>query len=204
MKQADSLRARKLWEHELLELAFVEKVLSPATAFESSLLSASHSVNGDVRSRLQERDGEEVTIAPGEWVDLVFEATPMIASSPDLRFALRSTGYYIPGGGAALSSPKSRALLSFELTSANPSFAGARMRFLLARETNVRLDVYDVGGRRITRIVNRRLAAGLHSFAWDGSTDAGIPVAPGVYFLRLAGGGEASSVKLIKVRGEPR
>ncbi|MCA9751256.1 MAG: M28 family peptidase [Gemmatimonadetes bacterium] len=51
----------------------------------------------------------------------------------------------------------------------------------------VRLDVYDVAGRRVRALLDDRLAAGPHAMSWDGRNDDGHRVAAGVYFLRMRG-----------------
>jgi len=49
----------------------------------------------------------------------------------------------------------------------------------------VRLDVYDVAGRRIRSLVTGVQAAGAHRLSWDGLDDDGFRVRPGAYFARL-------------------
>jgi len=48
----------------------------------------------------------------------------------------------------------------------------------------VRLEVYDVAGRRISRIINSRFLSGTHTVHWDGRDSNGILVHGGVYFLK--------------------
>ena len=53
----------------------------------------------------------------------------------------------------------------------------------------VDLALFDVMGRRVRSLVDAPLGPGRHTFAWDGSTDAGERAAPGVYLARLRGAG---------------
>jgi hypothetical protein len=56
----------------------------------------------------------------------------------------------------------------------------------------VRLDVYDLRGARVRRLVDGRFAAGHHRAQWDGADDRGRALPAGVYFVRLsAPGGDA-------------
>lgn len=44
----------------------------------------------------------------------------------------------------------------------------------------VRIDIYDILGRKVHRLIDRRLESGAHKFKWDASGQAS-----GVYFYRL-------------------
>ena len=49
----------------------------------------------------------------------------------------------------------------------------------------VRIEVYDVLGRRVRSLLNRDLPVGSHRLTWDGMDDNGPRVASGVYFYRI-------------------
>jgi len=61
----------------------------------------------------------------------------------------------------------------------------ARIHFGLAKDDQVEVNVFDVGGRRIRMLANRRFKAGEHDLVWDGTDDNGRPVARGVYFTQV-------------------
>jgi len=50
---------------------------------------------------------------------------------------------------------------------------------------NVRLVIYDVAGREVTKIVNGDYQPGNYSVSWNGTDQAGNPVAAGMYFYQL-------------------
>ncbi|SHK38171.1 S8 family serine peptidase [Rhodothermus profundi] len=58
----------------------------------------------------------------------------------------------------------------------------------------VRLTIYDLLGRRVQRLVDGRPGIGRHTVTWDGRSEAGVEVAPGLYFVRLEVG------KTVKIR----
>ena len=60
--------------------------------------------------------------------------------------------------------------------------------FDLPESTTVRLEVYDIMGRRIATLVNGQYAAGRYEARWDARTDAGNTVASGIYIYRLQTG----------------
>lgn len=66
-----------------------------------------------------------------------------------------------------------------------------RMEYSLPEACNVRLEVYDVAGRRIATLVDGRQEAGGHSLSWDA---AGFD--SGVYFCRLWAGDAVVQRKL--------
>ena len=66
----------------------------------------------------------------------------------------------------------------------------------------VDISVYDVSGRKVRSLVNGFTAPGRHQLSWDGRSDEGVQVTPGVYFLRAFVGGEriAASPRMLYVR----
>lgn len=64
----------------------------------------------------------------------------------------------------------------------NPASRAVQIHFSLAASERVRVDVIDVTGRRVaTPIPDRTLPAGEHHVTWDGRSDSGERVRPGVY-----------------------
>ena len=61
----------------------------------------------------------------------------------------------------------------------------ATLRFALEQPTDVRLEVFDVAGRRVATLVDGARGAGEHEVAWGGATSTGNPRS-GVYFARLS------------------
>ncbi|MDH3457646.1 MAG: M28 family peptidase, partial [Gemmatimonadota bacterium] len=83
----------------------------------------------------------------------------------------------------------------------NPFNPITRIRFDVPPEGGtVTLRIYDVGGRLVRTLVNGTQAAGQKAVMWDGLTDAGIPVAAGVYLYRLTGPGFAQTRKMMLLK----
>ncbi len=78
--------------------------------------------------------------------------------------------------------------------------SGARFQYGFAgsAKRHVELDVFDLFGRRIERLVNGDEAAGTHVVGWDGGTRAGR-ARPGVYEVRLRAGADVRSEKFVVV-----
>jgi hypothetical protein len=67
----------------------------------------------------------------------------------------------------------------------NPFTSATTVEVRLDRPSRVSLAVVTADGRRVRTLVNGALGAGEHAIRWDGRTDAGSRVAPGVYLLEL-------------------
>jgi hypothetical protein len=74
----------------------------------------------------------------------------------------------------------------------NPFQRDASIHFTTPRAGDVRLCVYDVGGRLVRTLVEQDLPAGWHEARWNGTDGRGTPVGNGVFFYRLEFPGESS------------
>lgn len=82
----------------------------------------------------------------------------------------------------------------------NPFRGNATMQFGLARAGEVRLDLYDIAGRRIRTLAQGPHAAGPHVVTWDGRDEDRNPVAAGVYFVRLVTPGTTLKSRVVALR----
>ena len=69
--------------------------------------------------------------------------------------------------------------------SPNPFRGSATFRFGLSRAGEVRLELFDLAGRRVRSLASGVLPAGEVTREWDGRDEGGHAVHPGVYFVRL-------------------
>lgn len=82
----------------------------------------------------------------------------------------------------------------------NPFDAETLVRWNLSQSSRVRVDVYDVAGRRVTTLVDEIRPAGPGDARWKGSDGAGRPIAAGVYFARMSAAGETRTKRIVLVR----
>jgi subtilisin family serine protease len=73
----------------------------------------------------------------------------------------------------------------------NPFNPRTTLCFSLASPQDVGLDIHDLAGRLVRRLVSGPLPAGDHAMLWDGLDDAGRAVASGQYVARLRAGDDA-------------
>ncbi len=70
----------------------------------------------------------------------------------------------------------------------NPFNAQTTVSYDLAQASEVSLVVYNLSGQRVRNLVRQYQAPGAHAVAWDGLDDGQLPVASGVYLVRLSTG----------------
>lgn len=84
---------------------------------------------------------------------------------------------------------------------ANPSGTGVTLQFALEKPQQVSIDVYDVRGRLVRRLVrDERLAAGTVSISWDGRDDREGKVSPGTYFCRVTAEETAQTTRVVLLK----
>ncbi|MCH7764531.1 MAG: T9SS type A sorting domain-containing protein, partial [Candidatus Marinimicrobia bacterium] len=82
----------------------------------------------------------------------------------------------------------------------NPFNPETRIRFQLAKHSNVKLMIYDVLGRNVRTLVSDKMDAGHHVINWNGLNDQGANVASGMYIYRIKAGDFIAHRKMLLVR----
>jgi len=82
----------------------------------------------------------------------------------------------------------------------NPFNPSTTIQFHLAESDVVMLQIFDVLGRQVRTLVERKISAGSHSFKWDGKNSFGVDVAAGLYFASLKTDSDIQTIKLLLVR----
>ncbi len=79
----------------------------------------------------------------------------------------------------------------------NPFSASTALRIGLPHASDVRLEVFDVAGRRVASRDLPRMAAGWQHVTFDGRDARGHALASGVYFGRITAAGETQTMKMV-------
>ncbi|MBI1799866.1 MAG: N-acetylmuramoyl-L-alanine amidase [Candidatus Eisenbacteria bacterium] len=79
----------------------------------------------------------------------------------------------------------------------NPFGRSTTIRFDLPGSAHVRLEIFDMQGRRIRRVADESYEAGRWSVAWDGRGESGNLIRPGVYLYRIEAGRFRSQKKMV-------
>ena len=68
----------------------------------------------------------------------------------------------------------------------NPFNPVTSIKYDLAENSLVRMDIYNVRGQLVKTLLNQEMLAGTHSVIWDGKDGQGRSVSSGVYFYRMS------------------
>jgi outer membrane protein assembly factor BamB len=82
----------------------------------------------------------------------------------------------------------------------NPFNPTTRIRYDLASRVHVSLDVYNVTGQRVKRLVDEAAGPGEFAAEWDGTNEGGEKVSTGVYFCRLSAGSYAQTKRMVLLK----
>ncbi len=81
--------------------------------------------------------------------------------------------------------------------SPNPFNPVTTINFDLPRAGHVRLEIFEVSGRRVATLLDESREAGRYSTTWRGQDDAGNAVSSGMYFYRLSTDGFNETRKML-------
>lgn len=82
----------------------------------------------------------------------------------------------------------------------NPSPGVVHVHFYLPASGFARLGVYDLTGRLVRVLCQEVLPAEVHERVWDGNSESGTRLAPGVYLLRLEAGSRVESRVITRIQ----
>jgi len=91
---------------------------------------------------------------------------------------------------------------SFELAQnyPNPFNPTTQIRFSLPQASNVRLDIFNLLGRRVCRLIDQHLCAGVHQVTFNGRSEKGRSLASGIYFYRISAGEYTEVRKMVLLK----
>jgi photosystem II stability/assembly factor-like uncharacterized protein len=84
--------------------------------------------------------------------------------------------------------------------SPNPFNPGTTIRYVVPKPSEVTLRVYSASGHLVRTLVEGVQLSGLHEVRWNGTNNAGSPVASGVYFCRLRTGKATLTRKMVVLK----
>lgn len=70
----------------------------------------------------------------------------------------------------------------------------------LPTAADVRVTVYNALGQKVRTLLDARRDAGVHTLSWCGQNDADVPVAGGIYLIRMEVDGQSFTQKALLVK----
>ena len=113
--------------------------------------------------------------------------------NPDIQTGLTRAGFTGILAVEGPSLPAQQELLAW--SQPNPFTRSTTLRFRLPVAGPVRLDVYDLAGRQVSRLLEETRAAGEHAVVWQPGS-----VPSGVYYLRIESGGRVVTKRCVKLQ----
>ena len=157
--------------------------------------------------------GKDFHLSDGVWIDseytpgdLVVEYAAALSAPAELeRFASLEREMIVVAGGQAwrLRGPALPQVAVLHQNTPNPFNAETSIRISIAGGHGpqpVRLEIYDLSGRRVRVEAWEGLGPGEHVFSWDGTDDQGRAVGTGVYLYRLVQPGHRAVRKMLLLK----
>ena len=82
----------------------------------------------------------------------------------------------------------------------NPFNLSTTIRFTLPSPGHAELEIYNITGQKIRRLVSDTREAGVHNVVWDGKNENGQTVSSGVYIARLMMGNNVVTKNMMMVK----
>ena len=82
----------------------------------------------------------------------------------------------------------------------NPFNAQTKITFNIIKSSHVKIEIFDMLGRRAKSLVDGHYQAGIHDLIWDSRSDNGESLTSGVYFCRLIAGDVEYTHKMLLLR----
>ncbi len=105
-----------------------------------------------------------------------------------------------PDDLSAVDDPTVPTVLALKGNYPNPFNPMTKISFDLPRSTQVRLEVFDIRGHKVSTLVQEPMSAGRHAVVWNGTDEGGRQMASGTYFYRLVADGTVMTDKMLLLK----
>jgi hypothetical protein len=190
-------------EYEVTRVARLDIQNRPALQ-SLTLVSAQHSRLGSVLGTLSAGSDSEVVVLPTESLVLGYQS-PAVAAGQARDYFLMARGRpasTVGGASTRSTAPVAKSTIlpvAFALhqNRPNPFHGSTTIHFDLPFASPVRLEVFDMQGRRVRTLADGAFAAGFQSVPWDQRNSSGRLMKPGVYLYRLQAGAFRAQRKMV-------
>ena len=74
------------------------------------------------------------------------------------------------------------------------------IKYDIPENAQVSIAIYDVMGRKVRSLVDKKQVAGFHHTQWDGKNDLGTPISSGMYVYMLRAGDYVGAKKMVMLK----
>ncbi len=132
-------------------------------------------------------------------IDL-YNAWELHGKGAPVAMAFESVPISIVPSDARETSGPAPMVVTLRVAGANPFRDRIGLKYAVPRQSEVRLEVFDVAGRRTRAIDDGVRRGGWYEAIWDGRDESGRPVQSGIFFVRLEVGTEVRIEKVVRMR----
>lgn len=163
-----------------------------------------------IHQEFQYLTGAEHVVAPAEWTEYTYDLSAY--NNQDVYIAIRCVSddafvFYVDhvsvhSGDITDNDDEVAPVLTTVLQGnhPNPFNPTTTIRYSVKEAAPVSIEIYNLRGQRVKRLVNEIKAAGQHNAVWNGTDDAGRVVSSGVYFYKMNTGKYNATKKMIMIK----
>lgn len=154
------------------------------------------------------------TIAPGDSLevlliadatglqDSIYQATLVINSNDPVNGNLMAPYVTLEVGQVTDINDQSDLPKTFALNPnyPNPFNPTTTIAYQVPRQSDVRIEIYNMLGQRVRTLLNDRKEPGVYQAVWNGRNDSGVQVGSGVYLYRMVAGDYTQVRKMILMK----
>ena len=148
--------------------------------------------DGNILEYSWQLDGEEVSIietydfitnwqSSGDYEVMLYVTDNFETSDNELNFTWNVHVNDTAGSGSTLMPNITKLYQNYP----NPFNPSTTIKYNLKDNSNIKIDLYNTKGQKISTLINQNQVAGYHSIVWDGNDDFGNSVSSGLYLYKL-------------------
>jgi hypothetical protein len=138
--------------------------------------------------------GQTLTMVKGDVLEFSFSVEPLTAKFTERAYVIKSVGRYAPDYSVYTNLTP----VKFQLHGNHPNPFNPKtvISYDLPGESHVRVEIFDIHGRKVLTLVDEIQGSGYHQEPWLGVNAEGSRVADGIYLYQISVGGEIASGKM--------
>lgn len=128
-----------------------------------------------------------------------WEVHDIVVQNDKAILATKQGIFIAPFSVVAEDNPEIKPVLSASIYP-NPFNPTTNISFNLQKNTNVKLDIYNIKGQKVKSLVNSPLNQGNHTLVWNGTDDNGRKTGSGVYFCKISADKQSVCKKMLLMK----